>query len=57
MLEEVHVIVWVKERLDFISTVDCTNGNVLCGICKKLWTPVFLTSILIQISEASTNGI
>ena len=57
MLEEVHVIVWVEERLDFISTVDCTNGNVLCGICKKLWTAVFLTSILILISEASTIGI
>ena len=23
MLEEVVVIVWVEERLDFISTVDC----------------------------------
>ena len=57
MLEEVHFIVWVEERLDFISTVDCTNGNALCGICKKLWTAVFLTSILILISEASTIGI
>ena len=57
MLEEVHVIVWVEERLDSISTVDCSNGNVLCGIRKKLWTAVFFTSKSILISEASTNGI
>ena len=57
MLEEVHVIVWVEERLDSISTVDCSNGNVLCGFRKKLWTAVFFTSKLILISEASTNGI
>ena len=25
MLEEVVVIVWVEERLDFISIVDCSN--------------------------------
>ena len=35
MLEEDDVIVWVEERLDSISTVDCSNGNVLCGIRKK----------------------
>ena len=29
MLEEVHIIVWVEERLDSISTVDYSNGNVL----------------------------
>ena len=57
MLEEVHVIVWVEERLDSISTVDWSNGNVLCGFRKKLWTTVFCTSKLIVISEASTNGI
>ena len=57
MLEEVVVIVWVEERLDFISTVDCSIGNVLCGIDKKLWTTVFWTSKSILISEASTNGI
>ena len=57
MLEEVVLIVWVEERLDFISTVDCSNGNVLCGILKKLWTTVFCTSKLIVISEASTNGV
>ena len=57
MLEEVVVIVWVEERLDFISTVDCSNGNVLCKIGKKLWTTVFCTSKSIFISEASTNGI
>ena len=57
MLEEVVVIVWVEERLDSISTVECRNGNVLCGILKKLWTTVFCTSKSIAISEASTNGI
>ena len=35
MLEEVVVIVWVEERLDFFSTVDCRNWNVLCGIRKN----------------------
>ena len=57
MLEEVVVIVWVEERLDCISTVHGTVGNVLCGIRKKLWTSVFCTSKSIVISEASTNGI
>ena len=31
MLEEVVVIVWVEERLDSISTLDSSVGNVLCG--------------------------
>ena len=44
MLEEVVVIVWVEERLDSIWTVDCSSGNALYGIPKKLWTIVFLTS-------------
>ena len=57
MLEEVVVMVWVEERIDSILTVDCSNGNVLCGIRKKLWTTVFCTSKSILISEASTNGI
>ena len=57
MLEEVVFIVWVEERLDFISTVDCSNWNVLCGIRKKLWTTVFCTSKSIFISETSTNAI
>ena len=57
MLEELVVIVWVEERLDSISTVDCSNGNVHCGIRKKLWTTVFCTSKSILISETSTNGI
>ena len=57
MLEEAVVIVWVEERLDSISTVDCSNGNVLCGIRKKLWTAVFCSSKSIFISEDSTNGI
>ena len=57
MYEEVVAIIWVKERLDFISTVDYSNGNVLCGIRKNLWTTVFCTSKSIVISEASTNGI
>ena len=57
MLEEVDVIVWVEERLDSISTVDCSNGNVLCGIRKKLWTTVFFSCKSIVVAKASTNGI
>ena len=57
MLEEVVVILWVEERLDSIWTVDCSNGNVLWGIRKKLWTTVVSTSKSINISEASTHGI
>ena len=57
MLDEVVDIFWVEERLDSISNVDCSNGNVLCGIRKKLWTTVFCTSKSIVISEAYTNGI
>ena len=57
MLDEVVDIFWVEERLDSISTVDYSNGNVLCGIHKKLWTTFFCTSKSIVISEASTNGI
>ena len=57
MLEEVVVIVWVEERHDSISTVDCSSGNVLCGIRKKLWRTVFCTSKSFLISETSTNGI
>ena len=57
MLEEDDVIVWVEQRLDSISTVDGSVANVLCAICKKLWTSVFSTSKSIVISEASTNGI
>ena len=57
MLEEIMVIVWEEERLDSIWTVDCSVGNVLCGIRKELWTTVFCTGKSILISEASTNGI
>ena len=57
MLKQVVVIVWVEERLDSISSVDCSNGNVLSGIREKLWTTVFCTSKSILISEASRNGI
>ena len=57
MLEEDDVIVWIEERLDSITTVDGSVGNVLCGIRKKLWTSVFCTIKSIDISEASTNGI
>ena len=57
MLKQVVVIVWVEERLDSNSTVDCSNGKVLSGIRKKLWATVFCTSKSILISEASTNGI
>ena len=56
MLEEVVVNVWLEERLVSIWTVDSSNGNVLCGIRKKLWTTVFCTSKLIVISQASTNA-
>ena len=57
MLEEVVVSVWVEEQLDSIWTVDCSNGNVFCGIRKKLRTTVFCTSKSILISEGSINGI
>ena len=57
MLEEVHIIVWVEERLDSISTVDGSVRNKLCGIHKKLWTTVFSTSKSIVISVISTSGI
>ena len=57
MLEQVVVIVCVEDQLDSIWTVDCSNGSVLCGIRKKLWTTIFCTSKSIVIVEASTNGI
>ena len=57
MLQEVVVSVWVEDQLDCIWTVDCSNGNVLCGIRKKLWTTVFCTSKSILISEGLMNGI
>ena len=57
MLEEVVVIVWAEERLDSIWTLECSNGNVYCGIRKKLWTTAFCPRKSIVISEASTNGI
>ena len=57
MLEEVVDIVWVEIRFDYISTLDCSNGKVLCGIRKNLSTTVFCTSKSIVISETSTNGI
>ena len=57
MLEEGVVIVWVEERLDYIWTLDCSVGNVVCGIRKKWWTTGFCTSKSILIFDASTNGI
>ena len=57
MLEEVVVNVWLEEQLDCIWTVDCSNGNVLYGIRKKLWKTVLCTSKSILISDASTNGV
>ena len=57
MLEEVVVNVWLEERLVSIWTVDSSNGNVLCGICKKVWKTVLCTSKSIVISEAFTNGV
>ena len=43
MFEEVVVIVWLEEQLDSIWTADCSVGNEVCGIRKKLWTTVFST--------------
>ena len=57
MLEQVVVIVLVEDPLDSIWTVDCSNGNVLCGIRKMLWKTVLCTSKSIVISEAPTNGV
>ena len=57
MFKEVVVIFWVEERLDSIWSLEYTNGNVLSGIRKKLWTTVFWISKSIVISEVSTNGI
>ena len=57
MLEEVVDIVWVEEQLNSITTLDYSNGNVLCGVSKNLWTTVFRTSKSIVISEAFTNRI
>ena len=57
MLEELVVIVWVEERLYSIWTVHFSNGNVLCGLRKKLWTTVYCTTKSIVIVEASTNGV
>ena len=57
MLEEVVVFVWVEERLDSISSVDGSVGNVLSWIRKNLWATVFCTSKSFVISETSTNGI
>ena len=57
MLEEVVVIVWVEHQLYSIWTVVYSNGNVLCGIRKKLWKTVLCTSKLILFSEASKNGV
>ena len=53
MLEEVVLIVWVRERLDSILTVDCSVGNVVCGIRKKFWTTVFCTIKSFLITEGS----
>ena len=50
MLEEVVVIVLVEERLDSIWTLERSNGNVLCGIRKKLWTTAFCSRKSILIS-------
>ena len=57
MLKEVVIIVWVEERLYSIWTLENSNGNVLSGIRKKLWTTAFCTRKSIVISEVSTNGI
>ena len=35
MLDEVVFIVCAEERLDSICTVECSVGNVICGIQKN----------------------
>ena len=55
MLEKVVQIVSVDERLDSTGTVDCSIGNALCGIRKKLCTTLFNTSNSILIFMRSTN--
>ena len=57
MIEEVVVILWVEERLYSIWTLEYSNGNVLCGIRKKLWTTAFCTRKSILISEAAISAI
>ena len=57
MLEEVVVIVWLEERLYSIWTVHFSNGNVLCGLRKKLSTTVYCNTKSIVIVQASTNGV
>ena len=50
MLEEVDVIVWEEERLYPNLTVDCSYGNVPCGIPKNCeqqsFAPVNQSSLL-----------
>ena len=50
MLEEVVIIVWVEERLDSISTVECSVGNLFYGTSKKFeqqsFAPVNQSSFL-----------
>ena len=55
MLEKVVEIFLVEERLDSIRTVDCSIGNALCGIRKKLRTTLPYTSKSILIFMLSTN--
>ena len=57
MLEEVVVNVLLEKRLVSIWTVDSSNGNVLCGIRKKVCKTVLCTSKSIVISDASTYGV
>ena len=56
MLEQVVVIVLVEDPLDSIWTVDCSNGNVLCGI-RKNCEKQSCAPVIIVISEASSNGV
>ena len=57
MLEEVVLILSVEKRLHSIWTVDCSVGNVVCGIHKKIVNNRFCTSKSIVISEGSSSGI
>ena len=56
MLEEVVVIVWVEERLDSIWTVDCTSGDVLCGIRKRIVNIVWVEERLDSIWTVTVSG-
>ena len=54
MFEIVIPLVWVEERIDSIRSVDCSIGNALSGIRKKLSQTCFNTTKSILIFMTST---